>query len=262
MNRSLFLVYSLLFIQVALVFVPADASVDAVMRAVVSVSGRGSSGEPVFASAFLVESRSRNTFWLVSSAHSFNRITDEYIRVNLRRCERGVYFPCPLQVRIREGSRTFYFAHTSLDLAAIKIEIPSEADCCMLSRDFIADEKQLNRLTLGAGSQVIIVGYPYGESCNEAGFAFARSGIVSSFPVRPASIYPVFFVDFEVFAGYSGAPVISNNGSALLGMVMEEVFLEELRPRKGKKQLRTSRGLGLAKVLSAPLIVDFIESLR
>lgn len=242
--------------------VPAGANVDEVMRAVVSVSGRDRSGETVFASAFLVEARSRNTFWLVSSAHSFNSVADEHIRVNLRRCARGIYFPCPLQVRIREGSRTLYFVHASFDLAAIKIEIPAGADCCMLSRDFIADEKQLNRLSLAAGSQVIITGYPYGESCNEAGFAFARSGIVSSFPVRPASIYPVFYVDFEVFAGYSGAPVISANGSALLGMVMEEVFLEEFRPQKGKKQLRTNRGLGLAKVLSAPLITDFIEGLR
>lgn len=262
MNKSLLLVSTLLILQMILAVVPVVAGVDEVVRAVVSVSGRDRSGEPVFASAFLVEARSRNTFWLVSSAHSFNSMADEHIRVNLRRCERNVYFPYPLQVKIREGNRSLYFVHASFDLAAIKIEMPAEADCCMLSRDFIADEKQLARLAVGAGTQVIIAGYPYGESCNEAGFAFARAGIVSSFPVRPASIYPVFYVDFEVFAGYSGAPVISDNGSILLGMVLEEVFLEELRLQKGKKRVRTNRGLSLAKVLSAPLIADFIEGLR
>jgi len=43
-------------------------------------------------------------------------------------------------------------------------------------------------------------------------------------------------------------------------MVLEEVFLEELR-QSGKKTSRTRRGLGLAKVLSGPLIKIFLASL-
>ncbi|EKD81875.1 MAG: hypothetical protein ACD_39C01591G0002 [uncultured bacterium] len=244
--------------------IEASGNIDAVMRSIVAISGRDGSGETVFASAFLVETRSRNTVWLVSSAHSFNNIAEEYARIDLRRCERNVYSPLPLQVRIREHGRAVYISHAHLDLAAIKIELPAEADCCVFSRDFIADERYFDRLAIGAGTSVLIPGYPYGEACNEAGFAFARSGVISSFPVRPASMHPVFHVDFEVFAGYSGAPVIfaGSGGAVMLGMVLEEVFLEELRPQKGKKQLRTRRGLGLARVLSAPLIGEFIAGLR
>jgi hypothetical protein len=240
------------------------SGIDAVMRSVVALSGRDSSGEPVFATAFMVEAPGRNAVWLVSSAHSFNSISDDHARVNLRRCARGVYFPFPLQVQLRKQGRPLYVSHANLDLAAIKIELPGEADFCVLSRDFIADERQLSRLAVGAGSQVLVPGFPYGQSSNEAGFPFARSGIISSFPISPASVYPVFYVDFEVFAGYSGAPVIltGSGGALLLGMVLEEVFLEELRPQKGRKQMRTRRGLGLAKVLSAPLISEFIGGLR
>jgi len=259
---------SLLILSLITLLLPAAASaagIDAVMRSVVSLSGRDSSGEQVFATAFMVEAPGRNAVWLVSSAHSFNSIAEDLARVNLRRCERNIYFPLPLQVQIRKQSRALYVSHATLDLAAIKIELPGEADYCVLSRDFIADERQLVRANVGAGSQVIIPGFPYGEACNQAGFAFARSGVVSSFPLRPANLYPVFYVDFEVFAGYSGAPVIvagSEGGAFLLGMVLEEVFLEELRPQKGRKQLRTRRGLGLAKVLGAPLIAEFIGGLR
>lgn len=242
----------------------ASNNIDAVMRSVVALSGQSSGGETVFASAFMVEARERNRVWLVSSAHSFASITGDFARVSLRRFERNIYRPLPFQVRIRAGGRALYFTHQNFDLAAIKIELPAEADYCVLSRDFIADEKQLKRVAAGAGTQVLIPGFPYGESCNDAGFAFARSGVISSFPLCPASIYPIFHVDFEVFAGYSGAPVIfaGSGGALLLGMVLEEVFLEELRSQKGKKQLRTRRGLGLARVLSAPLLGDFIASLR
>ncbi|KAF1082478.1 MAG: hypothetical protein GQF41_1199 [Candidatus Rifleibacterium amylolyticum] len=254
-----------LMVMLLLPSVASAAGIDAVMRSVVALSGRDASGEQVFATAFMVEAPGRNAVWLVSSAHSFNSIAEDFARVNLRRCERGIYFPLPLQVQIRRQGRALYASHANLDLAAIKIELPGEADYCVLSRDFIADERQLGRASVGAGSQVIIAGFPYGEACNEAGFAFARSGVISSFPLRPTNLYPVFYVDFEVFAGYSGAPVIlagSGGGALLMGMVLEEVFLEELRPQKGRKQLRTRRGLGLAKVLSAPSIAEFIGGLR
>ncbi|MBU1106428.1 MAG: hypothetical protein KKB51_07165 [Candidatus Riflebacteria bacterium] len=244
--------------------IEAAVEIDAVVRSVVAMSGTDDSGERIFASAFLVETGRRNTVWLVSTAHSFNNVAADHIRIDLRHCNRGIYSALPLQVRIRERGRPLYFTHSHFDLAAIKIEMPADADCCIFSRDFIADETNLSRLPVGAGTQVLIPGYPYGEACNEAGFAYTRSGVISSFPVRPASMYPIYHVDFEVFAGYSGAPVIfsGSTGVIMLGMVLEEVFLEELRPQKGKKQLRTRRGLGLARVLSAPSIRDFISGLR
>lgn len=258
-----------LFLAVLLVLsglsLPVRASaIDNVMRSVVALSGRDRSGEPVFATAFMVAATGRNTVWLVSSAHSFNLIAEDHARITLRRRLRDTYSPLPLKLRIRSQGQQLYFTHEHLDLAAIKIELPAEADSCLLAPDFIADAKRMQRMAIGAGSQVLIPGYPYGEACNEAGFAFVRQGVLASFPLRPASVYPVFYVDFEVFAGYSGAPVIlsdATGGSILLGMVLEEVFLEELRG-SGKKRSRTWRGLGLAKVLSAPLIADFIAGLR
>ncbi len=243
----------------------ADSAFDAVVRAVLPVSGRDASGDPVNGTAFLMQGRGNaaDQAWLVTAAHILNRIKGEHAQVIMRQQNRGIYSPNPVLIKIRSGASPLYHFNQTLDLAAIKVALPGEVDACVLGRDFAADDARLSRSGFGSGVRVLIPGYPYGESCNNAGFAFVRSGVVSSFPVLPSEMQPVFYVDFEVFEGYSGAPVVfAESGSAgiLVGMVLEEVFLEELRPR-GKKTARTRRGLGLAKVLSGSLLRAYLASL-
>ncbi|MDD3147844.1 MAG: trypsin-like peptidase domain-containing protein [Candidatus Riflebacteria bacterium] len=243
----------------------AASAFDAVVRSVLRIAGRDSSGEPVYGTGFLLQGRgnSSDEAWLVTAGHLMSRIAGEKIEIGMRRQVRGVFSPAPVLVKIRQNGTPLYHSSRESDLAALKIMLPAEADCCVLARDFAVDEARLARSGFGSGVQVLIPGFPYGEACNEAGFAFVRCGVVSSFPVLPASSQPVFHVDFEVFEGYSGAPVIFSDGKdtgVLAGMVLEEVFLEELRPR-GKKTARTRRGLGLARVLSGPIIKAFINSL-
>ncbi len=259
--KALFLLFCLVASRPAV----ADSAFDAVVRSVLRISGKDSSGEPVHGTAFLLQGHgnSSDQAWLVTAGHVIAGISGEQAEVGMRRQSRGVFSPAPALVKIRQNGAPLYHLSREYDLAALKIVLPGEADCCVLARDFAADDARLARSGFGSGVQVLVPGYPYGESCNEAGFAFVRGGIVSSFPVLPASSQPVFYIDFEVFEGYSGAPVIYSDGrdtGFLAGMVLEEVFLEELRPR-GKKVSRTRRGLGLAKVLSGPLIKTFIASL-
>ena len=243
----------------------ADSGFDAVLRSVMRVSGTDSSGEAVFGTAFLMQGRGggSNQAWLVTAGHVFNNIRGEYAQVTMRRQTRGIFFATPVQVKIRDGKTTLYVLNSEFDLAALKIALPGEADCCILANDFAIDDARLGRAGFGSGVRVLIPGYPYGEASSEAGFAFVRDGVVSSFPVLPSSTNPVFYVDFEVFEGYSGAPVVFSDGGSsgfLAGMVVEEVFLEELRA-KGKKTAHTRRGLGLAKVISGPLIRSFLNAL-
>lgn len=243
----------------------ADSGFDAVLRSVMRVSGTDSSGEAVFGTAFLMQSRGggSNQAWLVTAGHVFSGIRGEYAQITMRRQTRGIFFATPVQIKIRDGKTPLYVLNSEYDLAALKIILPGEVDCCILASGFAADDERLGRAGFGSGVRVLIPGYPYGEASSEAGFAFVRDGVVSSFPALPSSTNPVFYVDFEVFEGYSGAPVVFSDGGSsgfLAGMVIEEVFLEELRA-KGKKTTRTRRGLGLAKVLSGPLIGAFLNSL-
>jgi len=243
----------------------ADSGFDAVLRSVMRVSGTDSSGETVFGTAFLMQGRGggSNQAWLVTAGHVFGSIRGEYAQITMRRQTRGIFFATPVQVKIRDGKTPLYVLNGEHDLAALKVALPGEVDCCILANDFAIDDARLARAGFGSGVRVLIPGYPYGEASSEAGFAFVRDGVVSSFPVLPSATNPVFFVDFEVFEGYSGAPVVFSDGGSsgfLAGMVVEEVFLEELRA-KGKKTARTRRGLGLAKILSGPLIRSFLNAL-
>lgn len=243
----------------------ADSGFDAVLRSVMRISGTDSSSEAVFGTAFLMQGRGggSNQAWLVTAGHVFNSIRGEYAQITMRRQTRGIFFATPVQVKIRDGKTPLYVLNSEYDLAALRVVLPGEADCCILANDFAIDDARLARAGFGSGVRVLIPGYPYGEATSEAGFAFVRDGVVSSFPVLPSATNPVFYVDFEVFEGYSGAPVVFSDGGSsgfLAGMVIEEVFLEELRAR-GKKTARTRRGLGLAKVLSGPLIRSFLNSL-
>jgi len=240
---------------------------DNVARAVVRLKGTDRSGGAVFGTGFLVQSesaRNSNFLWLVTARHIFENCTDN-LTVGFRRRNNGVFSEFPMRLKIRENGKAAYFSHSEYDVAALKIPVSGDIDNCLFSFDFIADDKMLEKSGFGMGSSLLVVGFPYGEACNDAGFAYARLAIVSSFPVLPSSFYPIFHADFEVFAGYSGAPVILNDSSGklcLAGMILEEVFLEEIEPIKKSKALRTRRGLGLARALSAPLIKKFLASIR
>lgn len=266
-KRWFFYVFLLFYLLLTNSFALIASPFDAVMRSVFCVSGKNASGEPVFGTAFLVQENARiaDSAWLLTAGHTLSHIAKDHIQLNMRRLNRGVFSSCPVLIKIRERGKPLYYVHSEHDIAAVRIALPAEADCCLLACDFIADEGMLDRFGVGAGTRIMIPGYPYGEACNEAGFSFVRNGIVSSFPMLPSKLYPVFYADFEVFAGYSGAPVICGDNSGagfLVGMVLEEVFLEELHSRKNKKTIKNRRGLGIAKILSAPVIKSFLSMLR
>ena len=65
---------------------------------------------------------------------------------------------------------------------------------------------------VGAGDQMMALGFPRGLSANPAGFPILRSGRVASFPLAPAAAFPTFLLDFTVFPGNSGGPVFMAEG--------------------------------------------------
>ena len=60
---------------------------------------------------------------------------------------------------------------------------------------------------VGAGDEMLALGFPRGLAANAAGFPILRAGKVASFPIAPARIFPTFLLDFAVFPGNSGGPV-------------------------------------------------------
>jgi hypothetical protein len=54
----------------------------------------------------------------------------------------------------------------------------------------------------------MVLGFPRGLAANPAGFPILRSGRVASYPLSP-SAFPTFLLDFTVFPGNSGGPVLA-----------------------------------------------------
>ncbi len=261
----------LIFISAAIAVctaIPAFSAMDSVVRSVVRISGRDKSSGEVFATGFLVHAdskmKNRNSAWLITASHVFKQIKGDFVTVILRSKHQARFIRSEVNLKIRDSQRDYFHCHLLYDIAAIKIQLADGIDACMLSQSFIADDARLARIGFGPATGLVIPGYPYGQESSDSGFPFCRQAIVSSFPVLPGREYPVFHVDFEVFAGYSGAPIIvaEANQMVLAGMILEEVFLEELSPAKKKGQVsRTRRGLGIARALSAQIIKDFVGSL-
>ncbi len=231
-----------------------------IMRSVVRVSGVDTKNEPVMGTAFLVQANDRKA-WLLSAAHFFDLVSNDRIEVQFRRSKQRQTKAFSQAYQIRVAGANQYVVHPGCDLAALLLELPSDSDSCLLAGEMVADEETMSHL--GPGQQLLVFGFPYGQAFAETGNCIIRSGIISSGPLVPASHYPWFPADFEVFAGYSGAPVFAQAGGKvkLVGMALEEMFLEELRPGR-KKTMRTSRGLGLAKILHPAIIREFIVGLQ
>ncbi|HEX2801611.1 MAG TPA: serine protease, partial [Phenylobacterium sp.] len=70
-----------------------------------------------------------------------------------------------------------------------------------------------SKYSVGAGDEMMALGFPRGLAANPAGFPILRSGRVASFPVAPARIFPTFLLDFAVFPGNSGGPVFISDQS-------------------------------------------------
>lgn len=235
-----------------------------IARSVIRISGRGHCGNLIMGTGFLVQIKHNNhQALLVTAAHVLAMLEENDLNLLLRRKigDRVINFEHKLRVKGRSG--IFYSRQLDLDLAVVVFDLPKNTSLALLSPEVFADEADFRNGRVDMGSKVVIPGFPYGESYAEAGFPIARSGMISSAPLSPVSIYKTFLVDFEVFEGYSGAPVLveTGRGYKIAGMTLEEVFVEEVRKTKNKTST-TRRGLGLAKVLNSELIRNFIEDLH
>lgn len=254
--KIIFLLLPLLLYSSSLESTPLSNSI---MDAIVKISGRDEKGEPVVGTGFLLEGKTRTSALLITAAHLLQSCRNGKFELTIRSKD---------EVSNRLSLQFNFFNKRSLtlsknnDLVAFSLKLPSSASYKLLSPDILARDQFFKHEQMPVGSPLLIYGYPYGQDFANTGYCILRRGVAASYPNWPVKDYPFFLADFEVFPGYSGAPVFIRTPTNLMlvGMVVEEVFLEELRPQKSKT-IRRRHGLGLGKVLNAALIREFISSL-
>jgi V8-like Glu-specific endopeptidase len=150
---------------------------------------------------------------LITANHVFAKMPNGEARIGYRISNPDgswSYSPERLTIRDAKGS-PLWTHHPSRDVAAIAITAPPEFTKAAIPVNYLAADETFVDHKVGAGDEMMALGFPRGLSANQAGFPILRSGRVASYPVAPAKIFPTFLLDFSVFPGNSGGPVFMTN---------------------------------------------------
>jgi hypothetical protein len=251
--NSRFLLWTLLS---AIIFVSnftvsfADEICSSVMHSVYKLEGTAKNGEPIAGTCFLISGKSgnENGKFLITASHLLEQIVGDFAVLNLRKKAHKRVSKYQCKIQIRERNKKYWVNSVGSDFALLKVELPENLHISVIDRKELARDGNLSELAISPGDQVFVAGFPYGCESGADGFPILRSGIVASFMEAAPNGLKSFLVDFEVFQGYSGAPVFikRDREKKIVGVVTDEIFMEELR-LKGKKARSTKRGLGLGK---------------
>lgn len=152
---------------------------------------------------------------LVTANHVLEKMPGKDARIGYRiENADGSWSYSPTQLPIRDNAgQELWTHHPSRDVAAISITAPPEFAKAAIPEAWLAEDKTFNSLEVGAGDEMMALGFPRGLAANQAGFPILRSGRVASYPVAPAKIFPTFLLDFSVFPGNSGGPVFMSQAA-------------------------------------------------
>jgi V8-like Glu-specific endopeptidase len=146
---------------------------------------------------------------LVTANHVFDKMPGGEARIGYRIANPdGSWSYAPTAVKIRDkAGHPLWTHHPSRDVAVLSITAPEAFAKAAIPKSWLAGDETFSKLKVGAGDEMMALGFPRGLAANQAGFPILRSGRVASFPVAPAKIFPTFLLDFAVFPGNSGGPV-------------------------------------------------------
>lgn len=146
---------------------------------------------------------------LITANHVLEKMPGATARIGYRISNPdGSWSYSPQPVKIRDGGGgALWTHHPDRDVAAMTIKAPPEFAKAALPLNYLAADDTFDQQQVGAGDEMMALGFPRGLSANSAGFPILRSGRVASYPLGPAKAFPTFLLDFSVFPGNSGGPV-------------------------------------------------------
>jgi S1-C subfamily serine protease len=248
------------------------------MRSTFKIEGSDLKGNTVLGTAFVVAQESTKNvgsayFILITAAHVLEDIKDNNATLILRRIIGNTFVKHPFNINIRENGKRLWVRHPRVDVAAMRIRVPIDADIQMVTTNLLATDKMLEEFEIHPGDELLVLGYPYGAQANEAGFPILRSGKIASYPLIPTDKTMSFLLDFPVYEGNSGGPVYLYSQNRLysggthigvvkfvVGIVSEEMRIVENVKLIGERGVR-EHTLGLAVIIHARFLKDVVEML-
>jgi V8-like Glu-specific endopeptidase len=152
---------------------------------------------------------------LVTANHVFSGMPGAKAKIGYRiENADGSWSYSPQDLRIRDqAGHELWTHHPSRDVATISVTAPPEFAKAAIPLKYLATDETFQKYQVGAGDEMMALGFPRGLAANQAGFPILRSGRVASYPIAPAKIFPTFLLDFAVFPGNSGGPVFMSDQS-------------------------------------------------
>ena len=181
--------------------------------------------------------RPANEAILVTANHVLSSMTGDSMLIVLRTPQAdGNYRRRDWPVTIRNDGKDLWTKHPSLDIAALRVTLPDDANVAPLPLTALASEDMLTQLKLHITSSLFIMGYPNRVESSDVGFPVARHGSVAGFPLTPVKTHPTILIDFATFAGDSGGPVFvkdtrqpdpENAPPVIVGLVLSQIRQDE-----------------------------------
>ncbi len=146
---------------------------------------------------------------LITAGHVLAKMPNGEARIGYRVSNPdGSWSYSPERLKIRDAKgEPLWTRHPSRDVAAIAVTAPPEFAKAAIPVGYLAADETFVDHQVGAGDEMMALGFPRGLAANQAGFPILRAGRVASYPIAPAKIFPTFLLDFAVFPGNSGGPV-------------------------------------------------------
>ncbi len=139
------------------------------------------------------ESNAKNVI-LVTASHVLSKMSGDTAIVVLRQKQAdGTYQRRDWNLKIRDGDKPLWTAHPAQDIAALRVQLPNDAEVTALPLSSLATEKDVVETKLHVTSPLFVMGYPNRVESSSAGFPIARHGSIASFPLTPNKVLSSVF---------------------------------------------------------------------
>jgi len=244
-----------------------------IMRSTFKIQGEKSLGTVFIMGEPSSDEPKKLYYVLITAAHVLEAIKSYVAILHLRKQDGDKFVKLPYPVQIRNKGIPLWTRHDQVDVAAMRVPLPKDADVKLISTDLLGTDKILEQFQVHPGDQLLVLGFPYGAEANDAGFPILRSGRIASYPLTPTRDTRTFLLDFEVFSGNSGGPVLfyAENrffaGSIhlgttqfIIGVVSEEKGMTE-RVESLSETIERKHRLSLAIIVHSAFVADLIKTL-
>ncbi|MGI9458264.1 MAG: trypsin-like serine peptidase [Aeoliella sp.] len=214
--------------------------------------------------AFLVatddEQQGRSAM-LVTAAHVLEESPDADWKIVLRtRKPDSTIERLEWSFPIREEDQPRWKKHGDQDIAALRIELPKDAEVKPLALDQIADESFVREGKVAVGDSILVPGFPAQLEANDEGFPVVRRGIIATHPLWPVKSASTILANCQTWGGDSGAPVFAiHEGKPVVVGLIHGMQRQTDKVTSPFEERTIHTPLGLAIVIQAPFIREVIE---